>query len=577
MSCSTCAAEPFTFTPDGPLCKDCFAASDIGLLPEERDEGTPQPATATQRPSAREVSQRCAEQEPTDAGNAQRFAIRSVEHVHAVVGEKNGWTIWDAKRHAPDDAEATKATRLALKATEAIKHECDVLRSQGAGDDAVKARFSHYLRSQSRPRIEAMLKLARPALAIDPERLDADPDLLNTPSGTVHLPTRELRPHNPRDLISRCTSADYDPTAEAPIFTRHLERILPDPATRAYFQRVAGYALTGHTTEQKFFVGFGSGATGKSTTARALSHALGDYATSAAAETFMQSRRGGGETRSDLVRLRGFRFVTLSEATDGLRFDERLIKEITGGEKLTQRGLYSSEVSFTPSLKLFISCNAVPSFDGADSAMRRRLRVIPFEVEIPEADQDGDLAAKLADEAPGILAWAIEGAREWYEQGLGNCPAVEAASAASSQAADPVGQFLEDECVRDPDAFIPAADVAEAYGRWAEAYRQPELGATRLGNALSKHGLQTGREYVNGKRVRVRLGVRFASERSNGTARDGFSRESYVGGDLRSPGKTRPGPSQPLEQATSGEAEKPATDDQEAEFERIAVKFGEAS
>ena len=519
--------------------------------------------------------ERCAAQEATDAGNAQRFAIRSAGRLLAVVGDS--WAAWDGTRFARDDAEATRATRHALQTAEAIKHECDVLRSGGSDDDAVKARFSHFLRSQARQRIEAMMKLARVELATDPERLDTDPDLLNTPSGTVHLPTGELRPHDPADLLTRRTVAAYEPEARAPTWERHLERTMPDPDLRAYFKRWVGYASTGHTTEQKFAIALGPGGTGKSTTARAISETLGDYACTAAAETFMQSRRGGGETRSDLVRLRGARWVTMSEATDGLRFDERLIKEVTGGERITARALYSAEVSYTPTLKLFISCNAVPNFDGADSAMRRRLRVIPFEVQIPDDDQDGKLAAKLAQEAPGILAWIIEGAREWYAHGLGNCAAVEAASAASSQAADPVGQFIEDECVRDPSAFIPAADLAEAFGRWAERHRQPELGATRLGNALSKHGIGASREYVNGKRVRVRTGVRFTSQGANGTTRDGFSRESYTGSNLESPGKTCPVPSQALEQAVSADAAKPASDEQEAEFERIAAKFGEPS
>ena len=571
VNCSTCQAdaEPFWTTQDGPICVDCFDASGIGLLPEERDAGTPQPS------SLGGVTRRCAEQEPTDAGNAQRLAIRAENRVLAVVGA--GWAIWDGTRYAADDAESTRATKLALSVTDEIKSECDVLRSDGASDDAVKARFSHCLRSQQRPRIEALMKLARPALAISAERLDADPDLLNTPSGTVHLPTGKLRPHDPADLLTRRTVAAYEPDAKAPTWECHLERVLPDPELRAFFKRLIGYALTGHTTEQILAILFGPGGTGKSTTLRALSETLGDYAAAAAAETFMQSRRGGGDTRSDLVRLLGRRFVTSSEATDGLRLDERLVKEITGGERVTARALYSAEVSFTPAFQLFISCNALPAFDGADSAMRRRLRVIPFESEIPDADQDGKLAATLAREAPGILAWAIEGAREWYEQGLGNCAAVEAASAASSQAADPVGQFIEDECVRDPEAFIPAADLADAYGRWAERYRQPELGAVRLGNAFSKHGIQTSREYVNGKRVRVREGIRFASQTPNGTDRDGFNRESYTGANLENPGATRPNLSHSLEQGVSADVGKPATDEQEAEFARIAAKFGEAS
>lgn len=480
--------------------------------------------------------------DPTDAGNAQRLAALAVDELRAVTGA--GWIVWDGHRWAPDDSEDTAATRCALRAARAISDECDVLRAEGADDNAVRARYGHFLRSQSRPRLEAMLKLARVELQAHPEDLDADPDVLNTPTGVVELHSGDVRPHDRRDLITRTTRVIYDPDAAAPAWDAFLEEVLPDEELRAFMRRAAGYLLTGRTDEQVFFVLNGSGANGKSVLVRTLHRVLGDYATSAAAETFMVSRRGGGDTRSDLVRLRGARLVSTSETSDGLRFDDRLVKEVTGGESITARALYSPEVTFTPRFKLLVSCNALPRFDGADYAMRRRLRVVPFSVQIPAERQDPALAAKLAAEAPGILAWAAQGAREWYEQGLGTCGAVEAASALSAADMDPVGMFLDERCSIEPAAFTTSSAIATAYSEWAAANKQPDLGAKKLGDSLGRHGL------TNGKRSGKRgwNGVRIAAEEQSWTDVDGSSRHFPAGTNYESSGTIRPDPSMADEQ-----------------------------
>lgn len=336
------------------------------------------------------------------------------------------------------------------------------------------------------------------------------------------------------------------PDAPAPTWTAFLAQILPGPELRAYFQRLVGYVLTGHTREQIFAVLLGSGANGKSVAMRTLSRVFGDYATAAAAETFMTSRRGGGDTRSDLVRLRGARLVSTSETSDGLRFDDRLIKEVTGGEAITARALYSAEVTFTPAFSLVVSCNALPRFDGADYAMRRRLRVVPFSVQIPAHEQDPALASRLAREAEGILAWAIAGAQAWYAHGLGTCAAVESASDLSADDMDPVGAFLEERCERLPNAWTSSAEIATAYGEWAHANRQPELGAKKLGDALSRHALVSAK---SGGR-RGWKGLEIASADRPRTGQDGSSRKSPMRNDSESPGTIRPDPSRPHEHWT---------------------------
>ena len=119
-----------------------------------------------------------------------------------------------------------------------------------------------------------------------------------------------------------------------------------------YLQTAAGWALTGDISEQTMFILFGSGANGKSTFLNTIMYLLGDYATAASTETFM--KKSGDQYSNDIARLRGTRFVTTTEAEQGRRLSEPLIKKITGNDQMTARFLYGEFFNFTPTFKIFI-------------------------------------------------------------------------------------------------------------------------------------------------------------------------------------------------------------------------------
>jgi putative DNA primase/helicase len=120
----------------------------------------------------------------------------------------------------------------------------------------------------------------------------------------------------------------------------------------SFVQTAAGWALTGDISEQTMFILFGSGANGKSTFLNTIMYLLGDYATAAPTETFM--RKNGDQYTNDIARLRGTRFVTTTEAEQGRRLSEPLIKKITGNDQMTARFLYGEFFNFMPTFKIFI-------------------------------------------------------------------------------------------------------------------------------------------------------------------------------------------------------------------------------
>jgi putative DNA primase/helicase len=131
-----------------------------------------------------------------------------------------------------------------------------------------------------------MLALAQSELPVKPSQLDADPFVLNCPNGTLELRTLHLRAHRREDFLTKVTAAPYVPDARNSIWEGFLARSLPAEGLRAYVQRVAGYALTGSTAEEKLFLVHGPTAGGKSTFLGALRRAWGDYATTADFSTF---------------------------------------------------------------------------------------------------------------------------------------------------------------------------------------------------------------------------------------------------------------------------------------------------
>lgn len=518
--CATLAADP------GATLAGALAAT------------TPTPGAQVAAKAPAELAEECSRLAPTDLGNAHRLVRRARGELLAVAS--GGWLVWDGTRWAPDDPQATVAIKAAMHTAEEIQAEVGALRAGGAADKELSQRFQFHLRSQGQPRLRAMLDLARALLPVRAADLDRDRDRLTTPVGTVDLRTGKLRAHDRADLITKTTRTEYDPEAQAPAWDAFLAQVMPDPALRRWIQRLAGYLLTGHTGEQELYALLGTGANGKSVFVSTIARAAGDYALNSSIETFMASpHRGGGDARPDLVRLRGARLVTASESAAGMQFNERLVKEITGGEPITARAMYRAEETFTPQFKLLVSCNALPRFDGSDYALRRRLRVVPFDVTIAEADRDPHLTRRLERESAGILAWMVRGAVAWYADGLGECAAVASASERSARDMDPVGRFLEDRCALVGEAFSTSAQIAAAYTAWARENREPEFSAKRIADTLHRHGLRDGRKKVAGRLTRGWNGVLLITNPDAPVTRgDTSSRTSSRENDLKSPGTT---------------------------------------
>lgn len=275
-------------------------------------------------------------------------------------------------------------------------------------------------------------------------------------------PTKALR-------LTKMMPVAYDPEAEAPQFQAFMERIMPQAHMRRFLQRWFGLSMTGITREQKLAFFYGMGANGKSVLVDLMAHILGAYASTAKIESLTGSnRRGGGDATPDLVPLIGARMVRSSEPDKGVQWQEGLIKELTGGEPILVRALHSDFVEVVPKFKLTISGNHKPDIRGTDDGIWRRLLIVPFDVQIPKEERDGDLINKLIAEAPGVLNWCVQGLLEYLEVGLQEPQEVLAATTTLRAESDPYGSFLEEAChvSGDPDDSLAAKDLVAAFHFW---------------------------------------------------------------------------------------------------------------
>lgn len=428
----------------------------------------------------------------TDTGNAAVFAQMHQQLLRYVPGA--GWMLYGRGRWRRDETNGvmTFARSVALR----YHKNAELLLEAGERDDYL-AMVRWAYATQGLSKLKAMVELAssEQQLVARMEAFDADPLSLNTASGVLHLPSGLLQAPAPDHMCTRQARAAYDPQARSALWLRTLEKALPDPAVRDYFQRLIGYCLTGQTGEQVMAVLHGSGSNGKSTLLGAILHALGDYASTVRPELFME--RDGDRIPNDLAALPGVRLAVTSEGGKKLRLDEGLVKRITGGDEIQARFLHREWFTFTPQLKVLFLTNHRPIISGTDHGIWRRIHLIPFEVTIGEAERDPELAEKLKGEATGILTWAVEGYEAWSRLGLNPPERIRAATRAYREDMDVVGPFLDQCCVMTLAAKIPKGELYGAYLAYCEREHERPLGKRTFSERISERGIDDGRGHAN--------------------------------------------------------------------------------
>jgi phage/plasmid-associated DNA primase len=218
-------------------------------------------------------------------------------------------------------------------------------------------------------------------------------------------------------------------------------------------------------------------------------------------------KRSGG-VPNDVARLKGARFVTASETEEGRRLAESLVKDLTGQDTISARFMWAEWFDFKPTHALHLSTNHKPEIRGTDPAIWRRIRLIPWAVTIPPAEQDRRLAEKLRGELPGVLAWIVRGCLEWQREGLQAPEEVRQATKAYRAEMDVLAAFLADCCLRGEDEEAFAGELWGTWKRWCEETGEQAGSQKRFGGRLAERGFLNHRDSKTGRKVWSGLSLR---------------------------------------------------------------------
>jgi putative DNA primase/helicase len=414
----------------------------------------------------------------TDIANARRLGQRHGEDLRFTA--ERGWLAWDGRRWA-SDAKAVRVQELAKETALAIFDEIKTAADQ-------PAMIRHARRSQAKTAIDAMIWLTRSEAGI-PAKLtdfDLDPWLLNVANGTLDLRTGSLRPHCREDLLTRLVDVAFDPQAGCALWDTFLRRVTGGAELHKYLQRFVGYLLTGLTSEQVLHFLHGLGNNGKTVFCEVVEALLGDYAIVVSPELVMVRRHSG--IPNDIARLRGVRVAIMNETSQGSRFDEAKLKDLTGSDSLTGRFLHAEFFDFPPTHKLVIRGNHKPVINGTDEGIWRRLRLVPFGVTISSEERDRELMAKLRQELPGILRWAVEGCRQWREVGLTPPDVIADAVRDYRAESDTLGRFIAEHCEVRKLAQVKSSALFTAYQKFCEQGGERWLASKDLPAEMQRRG-----------------------------------------------------------------------------------------
>ncbi len=346
-------------------------------------------------------------------------------------------------------------------------------------------------RLQTRAGLNNLVELAKgdARLRADKSAFDAKPNLLAVTNGVIDLTTQQFRPGQPEDMLIRSTNVSFDAAATCPEWDAFALQIADgDPTLARFLATAVGYALFGHANEQTMFVLIGSGANGKSLFLNTVRALLGDYALAIQNSLLQRSGSNANSASPALAKIEGRRMLACSEMPKSRAFDEALVKQLSGNDAVSARGLYRDQIEFTPVAKLFLAVNNFPEVRFDDDAMWRRIVTIPFRRSFMGDKADPNLGARLLGELPGILNWALRGVRDYMAFGLWSCPACDKQKEQLRNSVDSVKAWLDAQCRTGSDLSVAATPAYTAYSEFMREQQRKPLSQAEFKGTLERRG-----------------------------------------------------------------------------------------
>lgn len=364
---------------------------------------------------------------------------------------------------------------------------------------------------------------------------DIDPDILNTPSGVVHLPTKTIFDHDPQYLLTRITAVPYIPDMTNDTWNKALEAIPKDELT--WMQYRYGQGVTGYSPpDDTLLLEYGTGANGKSTIVDAIAHALGSVDNKSGYYRSMSSKildPNAGKEPTEMMDLKGVRFAQFEEMPNGRRLDVPKMKKIVGTEEITARPHYVASVTYKATHSLFITTNYEVTVSETDGGTWRRLIYYKYPMTYvpkhelerikssvpPEerykyriADTDIKQIARTDQEVHrACLTWLIDGAHLWYLNGK-KFPETPIRVQKDTQewraGQDIIMSFIHECMILDPRSMVSTSETLHSMNEWLRDNGHAVWSSVTFASKISshqylqEHGVQKRKIRPNSKELR---------------------------------------------------------------------------
>jgi len=427
-----------------------------------------------------------------DAGLGYLFAD-TFKNISRYVPEAKSWYVYDGRVWRLDLGNM----RVAQQARDLMDYLLDC-RKYITDEERQDAWIKFIATRRQKRHRDTMLADAQSVYPVSILEFDKDPFLFNCQNATLNLKDFTQHKHRATDFISKISNVIFDPKANCnrwEVFIREIMR--DDMETAAFLQKALGYSLTGDTSHECFFLLYGATTrNGKGVTCETTVHMMGDYARTSQPETVAQKQNtNSGNPSEDIARLRGARFVNMSEPDKGLRLNAALVKQLTGGDTVTARFLHQNSFEYRPEYKLFINTNHRPLVTDDSIFASGRIKQIPFERHFEPHEQDKGLKSffKQPENLSGILNWFIVGLKALQAEGLSEPKAVKDATNEYREESDTVGLFVRECLVELKGQRTPTKVIHADYIKWCDGYGYSPLNNRNLISDLRRKNLQVFR------------------------------------------------------------------------------------
>jgi len=315
------------------------------------------------------------------------------------------------------------------------------------------------------------------------KNMDANKYLLCFSNGVIDFRTKSFRQGYPQDYITKTTGIPYipynlDESREiSQEITTFMQQLFPQEGLCRYMWDHLSASLIGAKKEHAFNIYRGSGSNGKSILTDLMSQALGEYKGTVPITLVTEKRGTIGGTSSEIIQLKGVRYAVMQEPSKDAVINEGILKELTGGDPIQARALYSDSEIFEPQFSLVVCTNALFEIKSNDDGTWRRMKLIDFLAKFTSEGEthtddtpyvfpkDKGLKEKLPKWAPVFVSMLVKRAFETDGEVI-DCSEVVAASGKYRQGQDCISGFIAEKIVKAPGKTVGKQSLNVVFKEW---------------------------------------------------------------------------------------------------------------